>query len=81
MLLTPVTPITNSFRLKVYLFLKEIVHNNMDLSERKEMIHDYIVTKRVGEQNAGLIPELLDLMLVEEELFQVGHRKFTISHN
>ena len=35
----------------------------MDLSERKEMIHDYIVTKRVGEQNAGLIPELLDLML------------------
>ena len=43
----------------------------MDLSERKEMIHDYIVTQRVGDQNAGLIPELLDLMLVEEELLQV----------
>lgn len=34
------------------------------------MIHNYIVTQRVGEQNAGLIPELLDLMLVEEELLQ-----------
>ena len=48
----------------VYGFLKELVHNSVDLEAKREEIHAFIVVERVGEDNAQVVPDLLDLLSV-----------------
>ena len=58
----------------VYGFLKELVHNEQDLETHRERIHAYIVVERVGEDNAAVVPDLLDLLSVEDELVKVNRQ-------
>lgn len=57
---------------EAYLYLKELVHNNEDLETHKEDMHSYVVEARVGTAASGLLPLMLDLMVVENELVEVN---------
>ena len=51
---------------EIYLFLKEYVHNEHDLDEHKDSIHEYIFS-RIDQSHSSLVPCLLELMHLENE--------------
>ncbi|GMH95416.1 hypothetical protein TrVE_jg2497 [Triparma verrucosa] len=53
---------------ELYLFLKEMVHNGEDLGKHKDKIHSYVFARITPDQGT-LVPNLLNLMLLEGEDF------------
>ncbi|GMH59565.1 hypothetical protein TL16_g02857 [Triparma laevis f. inornata] len=53
---------------ELYLFLKEMVHNGEDLAKHKQKIHSYVFARITPDQGT-LVPNLLNLMLLEGEDF------------
>ena len=53
---------------ELYLFLKEMVHNGEDLAKHKKRIHTYVFS-RITPSQGGIVPNLLTLMLLENEDF------------
>ena len=51
---------------ELYLFLKEMVHNGDDLAKHKQKIHTYVFS-RITPSQGTIIPNLLSLMLLENE--------------
>ena len=60
-----------------YLYLRDLVHNRVDLPSRRAEIDAFVVQERIGEEAAyhsGLLPKMLALMGLEDELVIVSQR-------
>ena len=55
---------------ELYLFLKEMIHANVDLNQRKEEIHEFVFS-RINSSHSSLIPCLIELLVLENEDFQL----------
>lgn len=53
---------------ELYLFLKEMVHGGEDLGKHKQRIHTYVFS-RITPAQGTIVPNLLTLMLLENEDF------------
>jgi len=55
---------------ELYLFLKEMIHKNADLSQHKDQIHKFVFSK-IRSSHSTLVPCLIELLDLENEDFHL----------